>query len=160
MQDRWVKQMRAAGVASVAQANALVGRVLQPQFNRRFTVAASDTSDAHRPWDRREHDLRAILCPQETRTVSNDYVVRYDGRFFQLARPALPGLRGGVVVVEARRDGTLAIRFKDVYLRYHEIARPARAPSSPRPPEPRAGDVRRPAADHPWRKAFQTPKNR
>src|SRR5690606_28725113 len=76
-QDRWVKQMRAAGVASVEQANALVGRVLQPHFNRRFTVPAADAAEAHRPWDRRVHDLRAILCHQEPRTVSNDYVVRY-----------------------------------------------------------------------------------
>jgi hypothetical protein len=158
-QDRWVKQMRAAGVASLDQANALVGRVLQPQFNRRFAVLAADAADAHRPWDRRVHDLRAILCHQEPRTVSNDYVVRYGGRLLQLARPALPGLRGGVVVVEARRDGTLAIRFKDVYLRYHEIARTPRAPSPPRPPEPHPNSPRRPAADHPWRKAFQTPKN-
>ena len=157
-QDRWVKRMRLAGVAALEPANDLVGRVLQPQFNRRFAVAAADGADAHRPWDRRVHDLGAILCHQEPRTVSNDYVVRYDGRFFQLARPALPGLRGGAVVVEARRDGTLAIRFKDVYLRHHEIAARPRAPSPPRPPEP-GGDACRPAADHPWRKPYKTPKN-
>jgi transposase len=155
-QDRWVKRMRAAGVASREQANAPVGRVLQPRFNRRFTAAAAD---AHRPWDRRVHDLRAILGHQEPRTVSDDYVVRSDGRLYPLARPALPGLRGVVVVVAAGLDGRLAIRFKDEYLRYHEIARSPRARSSPRPPEPRTGGVRRPAADHPWREAFQTPKN-
>lgn len=159
-QDRWVKQMRLAGVASLEEANALLGRTLQPHFNRRFAVAAADGSDAHRPWDRREHDLRAILCHQEPRTVSNDYVVRYGGRLFQLARPARPGLRGGVVVVEARRDGTLAIRFKDAYLRYAEIAAPPRAPSpARRPAEPGADGARRPAADHPWRKPFRTAPN-
>ena len=125
-------QADAAGRRRVAGAGQRPGSAasLQPQFNRRFTVAAADGSDAHRPWDRRAHDLRAILCHQEPRTVSNDYVVRYGGRLFQLARPALPGLRGGVVVVEARRDGTLAIRFKDAYLRYTEIAASAAGPAA------------------------------
>lgn len=61
-QDCWVKQMRLAKVGSIAEANALVARVLLPQFNRRYTVAATDASNAHRPWLRRAHNLRAILC--------------------------------------------------------------------------------------------------
>lgn len=159
-QDRWVKQMRLAGVTTIAEANTLVARTLLPQFNRRFTVAAADASDAHRPWTRREHDLRAILCTQQTRTVSNDYVVRFEGRLLQLARPASPGLRGGVVVVESRRDGTLAIRFKGQYLRFQEITTGPRASSTPRRrPEPSAARPHRPAPDHPWRKAFLAPKN-
>ncbi len=161
-QDRWVKQMRLAGVTSIDEANDLVARRLLPQFNDRFTVTAADAANAHRPWRRREHDLRAILCPQQTRTVSNDYVVRFEGRLLQLARPALPGLRGAVVLVEARRDGTLAIRFKDRSLRFQEIAPTPRTASPPPPrrrPQPSTSSPRRPAPDHPWRKAFQTPKN-
>lgn len=159
-QDRWVKQMRRAGVTTIAEANALVARTLLPHFNRRFTVAATDASDAHRPWLRREHDLRAILCPHQTRVVGNDYVVRFEGRLLQLAKPALPGLRGGVVVVESRRDGSLAIRFRGRYLRYQEITTrpPASTPTRHRR-EPTASAPHRPAPDHPWRTAFQTPKN-
>lgn len=158
-QDRWVKQMRLAGVSTIAEANALVARTLLPHFNRHFTVTPAEATDAHRPWLRREHDLRAILCPQQTRTVSNDYVVRFEGRLLQLARPALPGLRGGVVIVESRRDGTLAIRFRDKYLRFQEITTRPRVSSPPRRREPSASPPHRPAPDHPWRTAFQTPKN-
>ena len=154
-QDRWVKQMRIAEVTTLAQANALVGRVLQPQFNRRFTVGA-DASDAHRPWRRREHDLEAILCPHASRRVSSDYVVRFEGRLLQLAKPALPGLRGGTVTVEARRDGTPAIRFKNKYIKFNEIfAMPEPAGRSGGPPRSPAVPSYRPAANHPWRKAFQ-----
>jgi transposase len=158
-QDRWVKQMRRAGVTTIAEANALVARTLLPHFNRHFTVAPAEASDAHRPWLRREHDLRAILCPQQTRVVSNDYVVRFEGRLLQLAKPATPGLRGGVVIVESRRDGTLAIRFRGRYLRFQEITTRPRASSPPRPREPSARPPHRPAPDHPWRTAFQPPKN-
>jgi transposase len=159
-QDRWVKQMRLAGVTTIAEANTLVARTLLPHFNRHFTVTPAETSDAHRPWRHREHDLRAILCPQQTRSVSNDYVVRFESRLLQLARPALPGLRGGVVVVESRRDGTLAIRFQGRYLRFQEITTHPRLSSPPRPRrEPSTSPPHRPAPDHPWRTAFQTPKN-
>jgi len=40
-QDRWVKELRLAGVTTRAQANALLRRKLLPEFNRRFTVAAA-----------------------------------------------------------------------------------------------------------------------
>lgn len=159
-QDRWVKQMRRAGITTIAEANALLTRTLLPHFNRHFTVAPAEPSDAHRPWLHREHDLRAILCPQQPRVVSNDYVVRVEGRLLQLARPALPGLRGGVVLVESRRDGTLAIRFQGRYLRFQEItARPAATPPPRRRRKPSASPPHRPAPDHPWRTPSPPPKN-
>ncbi len=39
-QDRWVKELRLAGVTTREQANALVRGRLMPEFNRRFTVPA------------------------------------------------------------------------------------------------------------------------
>lgn len=47
-QDRWVKELRLAKVRTRQQANALVRQRLQPEFNRRFTVADRDRRDAHR----------------------------------------------------------------------------------------------------------------
>jgi transposase len=159
-QDRWVKQMRRAGITTIAEANALLSRTLLPHFNRHFTVAPAEPSDAHRPWRHREHDLRAILCPQQKRIVSNDYVVRVEGRLLQLAKPALPGLRGGVVLVESRRDGTLAIRFQGRYLRFQEITTRPQTSSPPRRRrEPSAGPPHRPAPNHPWRTPSPLPKN-
>jgi hypothetical protein len=48
-QDRWVKEMRLAGVTTRAQANALARRLLIPQFNRRFAVTPAGAADGHRP---------------------------------------------------------------------------------------------------------------
>ncbi len=107
-----------------------------------------------------------MLCCQEQRVVANDYTVRWSNRLFQLAPPALPGLRGGRVVVEQRRDGTIRLRFGTSYLKFDELAPSGRkvavsgasgTPVGLRPPSvPDAPDAphtpHRPAPDHPWRR--------
>lgn len=118
-QDRWVKELRLAGARTQDEANAALERLL-PGHNRRFNKAAAKGADAHRPL-LPGHSLAAILSHQEERVVSNDYVVRFRNRHYQLLKPVYPGERGGKVVIELRLDGSLAIRFKEWYLRYEEI---------------------------------------
>lgn len=120
LQDRWVKELRLAGVTTMAQANALLRDKLVREFNRRFSIAAARRQDAHRDLGG-EHCLPRILCVQHQRSVSNDYTVRFRNRYFQLHPPVWPGLRGGKVTLEQRADGKLRIRFDDHYLSYHEI---------------------------------------
>ena len=91
-----------------------------PEYEERRAKRPASPNDAHRRLDR-SHNASAILSVQERRVVSRDYVVRCGGRYYQLHKPALPGLRGGQVIVEQRLDGTLAIRFQGKYLEYHEI---------------------------------------
>ena len=133
-QDRWVKELRLAGVEDAEGANEVLARLL-PRHNRRFGKAAGQAADAHRPLGP-GHDLAAILSIQDERVVSNDYTVRFHNRFYQLLPPAHPGQRGGRVVIEQRLDGSLAIRFGDKYLTYREVPVGCRAGgSAPRPPE-------------------------
>jgi hypothetical protein len=133
-QDRWVKEMRLAKARTLEQANAVLARLL-PGHNRRFAREAKGPADAHRGLGP-GHDLASILSVQARRRVGNDYVVRYANRFWQLHKPAWPGLRGGEVVVEERLDGTMAIRFGQRQLSFSE-APGGRCPggSAPRPPE-------------------------
>jgi transposase len=133
-QDRWVKELRLAGVTTRAGANAVLERLL-PAHNRRFRKPARQARDAHRPLGP-GHDLAAILSVQEERVVANDYTIRFRNRFYQLLKPVFPGQRGGRVVIELRLDGSMAIRFRGRYLKYREVA-PGDRPggSAPRPPE-------------------------
>jgi transposase len=142
-QDRWVKELRLAGVTTRAQANALAQRLLLPQFNRRFTVSPASAADAHRPLGR-EHALAAILSVQHERVVANDYTVRFENRIYQVDKPVYAGLRRGRVVVELRLDGTLALRFGDKYLRYHEVASRGAALGGAAPQTPRSLTPSRP----------------
>lgn len=118
-QDRWVKELRLAGVTTCAQANEVLTRLL-PAHNRRFSKPARQQGDAHRPLGP-GHDLEAILSIHEERVVANDYTIRLHNRFYQLLPPVWPGERGGKVVIELRLEGTMAIRFRDRYLQYAEV---------------------------------------
>jgi transposase len=133
-QDRWVKELRLAQVATLQGANGLLPRLLR-EHNRRFSRPAKRSRDAHRRLGP-GHRLEATLSLQERRVVSNDYVVRFRSRFYQLLPPAWPGLRGGQVVIEGRLDGAMAMRFGPRYLKYREIT-PTCGPGgpAPRPPE-------------------------
>jgi hypothetical protein len=160
-QDRLVKELRLRGIADIASANAYLEAEYVPMLNRRFTVAAASTVDAHRPLN--GHDLGAILSVQTLRTVAKDYTVRHGGRRYQIQRRSITGgLRSGRVIVEERVDGTLRLRFRGRYLRFHEVP-PAPTPRPPRlgvgasgpPPGPPAPTPYRPREDHPWRRPFK-----
>ncbi|MBC2653806.1 ISNCY family transposase, partial [Novosphingobium aerophilum] len=68
LQDRLVKAMRLAGIATIAAANAFLPGYLE-QHNRRFAKAPFDPRDLHRPLAMHE-DLRTELVWREWRTVS------------------------------------------------------------------------------------------
>ncbi|MGL4421887.1 MAG: ISNCY family transposase [Gemmataceae bacterium] len=161
-QDRWVKELRLAKAKTCEQANRVLDQVV-PDHNRRFAVRAKVITDCHRRLGS-SHRLEAILSIQCERVVSNDYVVRWSNRYFQLLPPTYTGLRGERVVIEHRRDGSTRVRFGDRYLSYREVEAGGeektsgeewdRAKRKPGPRQPKEGSGRRkPAADHPWRKA-------
>ncbi|MBA4191783.1 MAG: hypothetical protein C0467_27710 [Planctomycetaceae bacterium] len=133
-QDRWVKELRLAKAKTCEQANAVLEKLL-PEHNRRFAKKAPKPTDAHRRLGP-SHRLESILSIQTERVVSNDYVVRLAGRFYQLLPPVYPGERGGRVVIEERLDGTMKIRFGERYLEYREVSEVCRhGGSAPKPPE-------------------------
>ena len=145
-QDRWVKELRLAKVTTCDEANAVLKRLI-PDHNKRFGRPAKVTTDSHRPLDK-TFDLKSILSIQHERVVSNDYVVRYAGRHYQILPPVVPGLRGGRVTVECQWDGTMVLRFQGQTLKYEEWSGTKNAPvggSAPKPPEFNAwADAREP----------------
>lgn len=152
-QDRWVKELRLAKVRTCTHANRVLERLV-PDHNRRFAKAAAKPTDAHRRLGA-AHRLESILSIQAERVVSNDYVVRWANRHYQLLPPVYPGERGGRVVIEQRSDGSLAIRFGTRYLAYRDVAATGSREVVVRPSEgskKKPSKVWRPPAEHPWRK--------
>jgi hypothetical protein len=115
-QDRLVKGLRVAGARTLEQANAYLEAKFIPWWNEKLTVVPASADDAHRPLAR-DHSLPASLSYVETRQVGNGYTIQFDHKIYQIARSDIrAGLRGAPVRIEARLDGSLAMRFRSHYL--------------------------------------------
>ena len=86
LQDRLPKELRLAGIATLAAANRFIAEVYLPQHNARFAVKPAQPVSAFVP-DRA--GLADILCAQEERVVGNDNTVRYRGLSLQLPQSPL-----------------------------------------------------------------------
>jgi hypothetical protein len=156
-QGRLVKGMRVAGVTTLQQANHYLETEFLPWVNTTLAVAPASSDDAHRPLEK-QHDLAAILSHVESRRVNNDYTIQLDTKTYQIARQDIrTGLRGATVRVEKRRDGSVAVRFRDRYLGISVCEqRPKIAPPKPlrkaRPPA-------QPSKTSPWGKNFDLKKS-
>jgi transposase len=163
-QDRLVKGLRKAGVNTLAGAQQYLERVYLPLWNRRFTVAAANPTEAHRPLGP-QHDLAAILSLVESRVVSPDYTVQLHRRRYQIAREAVRArLRGARVRVEQRLNGSVAVRFREHYLPVRECGTPAPQPLREQPESQRAAPKARPPAwkarAHRWMEGFEVSRSK
>jgi DNA-binding Lrp family transcriptional regulator len=143
-QDRLIKGLRVAAVRTLQQANHYLEEEFLPWWNQHLQVQPAQATDAHRPLSR-EHDLGAILSEVHSRQVGNDYTFRFQGQLYQIARGDIrPGLRGSVVRIEARLEGSIAVRCRQRYLTVSPSQpRPKTAPArQPAPPAPRASGSR------------------
>ncbi len=162
-QDRLVKKLRRKQIATHAEANAYLQAEYLPEHNRRFQRVAVRPEDYHRRAPCRAK-LERILRLESERVISDDWVVRYEGRFFQLeaqSRNYAPA-RGKVRVCEWP-DGRVDIEYRGRAVQWQEIPAPARPTVSlPRarkeaaslPDRAISKEKWRPPADHPWRQAI------
>lgn len=154
LQDRLIKEMRVAGISSMAEANRFLEEVFIPFWDPRFSVEPAEAVDAHRALSP-DLDLLRVFAETEERVIRSDFTFRYKNQHYQIeesqAHGAMPKSR---VVIERRLDGSTRVRWKEGYLKPVAIAgRPAR-PAPPKPePTPRPQRSGRPIPpDHPWRK--------
>ena len=166
LQDRLVKEMRLAGIDSIAAANHFLETRFLPQWEQRFIVAPRNPRNAHRPLDRSPR-LEEILSVRVGRTVADDHTVSWDGNHWGVPRQEVcAGLRGAQVEIERRLDGSHWLRFRGRYLPLRHCPaplRPSASPSGLRPaglaerrvkPKDKIKPKYHVPADHPWRKPW------
>lgn len=154
LQDRMIKEMRLAGIKTRDAGNKYISEHYMPDHNKRFSVQAKNTNDAHRPLsDDLRTRLPAIFSIQSKRKVNNDYTIQFKNDWFQLeATQDTSVYKRDEVIVEERLDGSLHIRLKNIYLKYHKL------PERPNPLNvPVVALTKRkpdwkPPENHPWRK--------
>ena len=164
-QDRLVKKLRLAGIASYEQANAYLDEHYLAEHNRRYAHAAAARADYHRrrPTARQ---LDEVFWLEEERVVSEDWVVRYQSRLLQLERQSRHWAPArSRVLVRENEVGEIAIHYRDHRLLFRELKRASTALSegrgaapSPAPPSPPLRRTLSPPPNHPWRQPFQPRK--
>jgi len=165
LQDRLVKEMRLAGIASIEAANHFLETRFLPEWEQRFTVAPRNPRNAHRQLGRAQR-LDEILSVRAVRKVAQDHTVSWEGNLWGVPREEVcAGLRGAAVEIERRLDGSHWLRYRGRYLHLRPCPQPLRPSASPsglRPPgladptpRPKIKPKYHAPAEHPWRKPWK-----
>ena len=132
MQDRLVKGLRRAGACTLDEANRYLWEKFEPEWKRRFSKKPASELDAHRRL-RKDHALASSLSYVETRTVDNDYTLRWFGERYQIEPSEVkPRMRKAALRVEKRIDGTLVARWEGREMLLSVCPEPAAAQPEPK----------------------------
>ena len=152
-QDRLIKKMGRQKIRTHAAANRFLQEEYLADHNARFAREAAESQDYHRQAPRAP-ELEQVFCLESERSISNDWVVRYENRYLQLERTSDCPPRQAKVTVCEWEEGRIQIR-------YQGKTRPHREIEAPRPNQqaairlvdkpPRRPDWK-PPASHPWRR--------
>jgi transposase len=154
LQDRLVKELRLAGINTIAGANGFLEKVFVPKFNEKFSVVPKKPENLHTPLIETELTrINNIFSIQSYRNVNNDFTVRFKSKWFQLKeqQPTLV-LRKDQILVEEHLDGSIHLNLRGKYLEYVEL---------PQRPEKvkmhvtgltKERQLWKPPMNHPWKK--------
>jgi transposase len=123
-QGRLPQELRLCGISMPEAANTYLRETYIREFNRRFSVAASEAGTAFVPCTRT--DLERVFCLQHERVVARDNTVSFARLSLQIERQRWRGtLAGCRVIVYEHLDGTLSVGFgTHVVGRYSADGRP------------------------------------
>lgn len=153
LQDRLVKELRLADIATKTDADRFLREVFLPAFNAKFSVQPATATNLHRPLTAGEKEnLTSTFSRHTERTVHNDFTLAFQNAWYQLT-PQQPCLvrKKERVIMEEHLDGTIHIRHRGKELNYSVLPqRPQKTKDSPWILATARQPVK-PAVDHPWR---------
>lgn len=161
-QDRLVKKLRRRRIGSDGPANEYLQQEYLPALNQRFARPAAHPEDYHRAKPSAE-ELHAAFRLETKRSISNDWVVRYNGRYLQLLPPSRRyGPRQTQAVVQESEDGKVEVHYRGERLAHEEIPAPerARAPEEGVPHVPYARPRPKPGPDHAYKRGYEERRKR
>lgn len=157
-QDRLIKKLRRKEMGNYEAANDYLETQYLSDHNRRFARVAAKPEDYHgrKPTGR---ELRQIFRLESERTISNDWVIRHEGRSLQLQ----PGRRrygptNSKALVCEWEDGATEVYYRGERIAFIELQQPARKICPPLRPSVQPVLMRKPKQNHPWRQGWQNMK--
>jgi len=164
LQDRLVKEMRLAGIATVEDANAFLQQYIT-KFNAQFAVVPARKTNLHKKTNKQQskEKLQQIFSIQSQRKVNNDYTVMFNTQYFQLDKTQPTTVyKKDAVIIEEHLGGEIKINLKEKYLNYKVLPEKPQKQINIKLPvltkqEP---SYFKPPLDHPWRRPFLLGKKR
>ncbi len=161
LQDRLIKEMRLAGIATVDEANRFLADTFIPWFNKRFAVEPASTENLHRLLTQKERtSLNNVFARHDQHIVQNNFTVVHHTIWYQLSekQPVIVRKKDNVTV-EEWIDHSIHLRLREKELIYTILPeRPKRSKDTipwilttttgEQPIRP----LWKPASDHPWRR--------
>jgi hypothetical protein len=145
-QDRLVKELALHRITTCKSADRLLANGFCEALNAKFTVAALDSQDYHRPLPKTLL-LEDVFCFEEQRMVQNDWTVRHKNRYYQILKDNTPLPKPkDKILVRTRLDGTVhllyrakALAFAPISLKQvHQQRQPTAKAAAPLPKTPTA----------------------
>jgi hypothetical protein len=153
LQDRLVKELRLAGINDLESANRCLDGKYWAAFHRRFGREAASPVDVHREAPR---NLNAVLSWEEERVVQGDWTVACASQRYQLDRqPEALSLVRRKVIVHTLRNGQVQLVYRGRPLKWRSLPEGTVSKQTPAKPVRQVKSktvVKRPAANHPWRR--------
>ena len=119
LQDRLCSELRLAGAWDLDSANGVLRRFIA-DYNRRFARTPREAAKAWRP---APEDLTRVCAFRHERIVSNDNVVQWEGRRFQIPpQNRRFSFAGAKVQIYQALDGRVSLYYGETRLQHH-IAR-------------------------------------
>lgn len=84
-QDRFVKELRLRNTQTIEEANKRLQGGFIDNLNKKFMKSPASDEDAHVPL-LDEQNLDDILCWEYTRTVYNDWIIRFENQLLQIQK--------------------------------------------------------------------------
>jgi hypothetical protein len=125
-QDRFVKELRLKGIQTIEGANKRLQGGFIDNLNRKFMKFPASIEDAHVAL-LDEQNLDDILCWEYTRTVYNDWIIRFENQWLQIQKTNAIRVRPKQKVTLKRHlNGKITLWSKGQKIPYHFTERQAK----------------------------------
>jgi hypothetical protein len=167
LQDRLIKEMRLLGISDIEAANAYLPTYIK-DHNKRFSVAAKSTEDAHRKELPSTEILDLLFSHQSGRKLTKNLEISYKNVIYQVVTNTKGyRLQHAMVTVSEDLNGVITIlrQGKALAYRRHDRAKKnadivdAKELDSKLDPIKHTVKKYIPPADHPWRHYVVNPIN-
>ena len=158
-QDRLVKELRLEQISQITEANELLSTRFINELNAKFAVAPRRTGDYHRAVS--GYDLAQILSIQEQRSLSPDWIVRFDNHYYQLARQSKRAPAKSRVAVSRHLNGELHFYYRGQEISYQQLTERPVKQGKEKPAGKKGKEGKESVqAKHPWRRTPWSKKER